>query len=900
MGKKNKSVLEYATVEAVCRGVPVYSFDNLIYVYGESPDFYKITGLQDGSAHKPEKIKLKKVWEITNNFVGVCHEMTPRTRLNDSQPYLPIHLIDGDPETIWASFECFAPDARPEWIRLDLPSEKTVTTVELHCNKKYMGKDYGSAYRPQWHFGDALPKDLSVAVSRDAWHWDTVFSCEGMPVYEPADGESMPGAEIRSACPRARGFYIGTQDDPEGLRIEFEEPVAAKQVLITANDFVKTGYEGYMFSISGVGVFDAEGANVALVSMGTGVTVSSVSDAHYTDRRAANSLWGPLQYDLGNKWTKAGSDNGSPMWCFTEHEKGVLRIDEGFDRAAAEAVENGMKLILTLDFKGNWIYENPPKKTVWNEARYREINDSYLGGVAAVDDNPEMFEGYLRYVRYMAGHFKGRAEYFEIGNEWNGGWNDNLDRYKNVFFEPAYDVIKEAAPGAKIMLCSTAGFLEEEILRCISPGICVKDGKMEVHGRMLAIAKGVSGSGYSLCAEVSCGVATGFIFGFNAGWSANGGILAAVYDPTSKTAYFLEEENVYIMETGIFSRLARRNETHADAGFEIRMKAEIKGGVLSFEVADLNGGERFTARYEPKQAPAGGGAGLIQSSRNGMCGYSNFTAVDPSGNVLFSDGFSDLHASRENWKLYLNHWDDGTKPAAARRVDAIGWHPGDFPGKNYFDKVRNFREECREAGFAGEFFCNEVYAGAAYPPGPAPDNSNQFRLSDMREAKYLARSIAGHGCLNIEAGPCHVHFTGFPHPQALCRTTAPSQAAVPVQPKPSYYALRNIATISDGFYEADFPVLVNGETVLAFTCKNGDGKIMICAWADVNLTDENYSVKTDFTLPDVRRANAVAYDSMNGISQRFETRESNGGTYIAGVHVRDYPVYIILDADKTV
>ena len=312
--------------------------------------------------------------------------MTPRTKRNDSQPFLPVHLIDGDPDTIWSSFECFGEDTREEWIRIDLPVESLIAEIKLTCKKRYMNKDKGGHfYKPQWHFGNSLPKEISFKVSKDAWHWDTVYGSDDI---------------YPSGC------TTGDPQDPDGVVIILNEPVLAKQILISGNNFSKIGYEGYMFSISGVEVINPDGRNLALISNGAGVTVSSTSDAHNSDRFSANSLWGPLQYDIGNKWSKIGSDNGSLMWCFTEHEKGVLKVDEDADKAVTEAANNGINILLTIDFKGNWIYENPPKKTNWFEARFKELNESYLCGIGLATDNGEMYEGYLRYVKYMAEHFK--------------------------------------------------------------------------------------------------------------------------------------------------------------------------------------------------------------------------------------------------------------------------------------------------------------------------------------------------------------------------------------------------------------------------------------------------------------------------------------------------------------
>ena len=42
---------DYATVEAICDGVPVYSFDNIVYVYGQSPDLLPALAMQEGNTH---------------------------------------------------------------------------------------------------------------------------------------------------------------------------------------------------------------------------------------------------------------------------------------------------------------------------------------------------------------------------------------------------------------------------------------------------------------------------------------------------------------------------------------------------------------------------------------------------------------------------------------------------------------------------------------------------------------------------------------------------------------------------------------------------------------------------------------------------------------------------------
>ncbi|MCL1793793.1 MAG: discoidin domain-containing protein [Oscillospiraceae bacterium] len=677
--KSKPSIEDYATIEAISEGAPVYSFNNLIYIYGQSPDFYPDAAYQSGNTNSVSKIKLKKTWEIKNNYMGFCHEMTPRTKYNDSQPFLPVHLIDGDPDTIWASFECFAPDAREEWIRIDLPVESLVSQIKIICKKRFMNKDKSGHYRPYWDFGNALPGETAFKISRDAWHWEEIYKHDDI------------------------------SGDPDEITAVLDKPAFAKQILITGKNFSKNGYEGYMFSISGVEVLSPEGRNLALVSNGAGVTVSSTSDAHNSDRHSANSLWGPLQYDIGNKWTKVGSDNGSSMWCFTEHEKGVLKIDEDLDAAITEAVNNGINVMMTLDFKGNWVYESRYKKPDWTQARFKELCDSYLGGVPTVDENPEMFEGYLKWVEYMVVHFKDRVKYFEISNEWNC-WNQQqepspLEWYKNIIFKPTLDLIKRIAPDVKIALGAPAGFDTEAILSCLKDGI-------------------------------------------------------------------------------------------------------------------------------------------------------------------------------------------------AEKIDGVGWHAADFPNNEYFDKVRAFRTECEKLGFKGEYFVNEIYAGAAYPPGPV--EGNIFRMTDMEEAKYYIKTMVGYACLNIESGPCHVHFTGFPHPQSVCRTTVPSQYIAPSQPKPSYYAIRNASTIMDDFYEADFPAEFlnenNNPEIVKFTLESGDkSKFMVAAFLSVPVSDKVTEHKTTLTVRVANLQSASVIDVFNGTVHELNIKTNGGTVVIDDIFIKDYPLFFVLN-----
>jgi len=141
-----------------------------------------------------------------------------------------------------------------------------------------------------------------------------------------------------------------------------------------------------------------------------------------------------------------------------------------------------------------------------------------------------------------------------------------------------------------------------------------------------------------------------------------------------------------------------------------------------------------------------------------------------------------------------------------------------------------------------------------------------------------------------------VHFTGFPHPQALCRTTWPSQLGAPSQPKPSYYGIRNIATAMDDFYEAAFPVVFSNQAdILHFSLESGDKKQrMVALWAQTPWADEITERFTDVILPEIQCGKAWVVDTFNGTEQELEVAHENGGTILRGMRIKDYPALIRL------
>src|ERR1700730_2621354 len=56
---EHPSFENYATIEASSNGSPVYSFGNIAYLYGVSPDFYPDAELQAANSNQVVKIRPK-------------------------------------------------------------------------------------------------------------------------------------------------------------------------------------------------------------------------------------------------------------------------------------------------------------------------------------------------------------------------------------------------------------------------------------------------------------------------------------------------------------------------------------------------------------------------------------------------------------------------------------------------------------------------------------------------------------------------------------------------------------------------------------------------------------------------------------------------------------------------
>ncbi|NLE46167.1 MAG: discoidin domain-containing protein, partial [Chloroflexi bacterium] len=426
------SIDDYATVEATCAGVPVYAF-GYTYVYGQSPDLDPGVVLQRGNDRPWTKIKPKKSWEISNSKLGSTPAREPKTAANDDQPLLCVHLIDGDAGTVWCSRGQVQPTVEPVWIRIDLPVESRISAVTLVPHETGLGpsEDNTLAGMDGVRAGQAFPKSLTIRVSRDAWHWETVYE--------------------------NRNLASPLEMTPQVFRFE---PRLVKQVWIVAEDVPRVLNLGHCMSIAQVEVRDESGADLALISRGAAVTVSSTHTGYGMDRFTQDMLW-PIQYDLGYKWARVGYDMGVFLWSYVEREKGRLEVDPRADEAVSEAVQNGLNIIMCLD-KGNWLYAPQPKK----KDRTRDLMETYYDRPPEPIVDPAYLQGYLNYVRYMVRHFKDRIRYFEIMNE----WCLSVEQYCELA-KATIPVIREEYPEARVLAMSPGGFDRDFIISYLKQGL---------------------------------------------------------------------------------------------------------------------------------------------------------------------------------------------------------------------------------------------------------------------------------------------------------------------------------------------------------------------------------------------------------------------------------------------
>jgi len=428
-------------------GVKVRAYGDL-YVNDVSPDFLDENTrgggghhIQIGNMNPRPKIRPLKSSQIGHNYFGTTPPRVPRTAHTDRQFFLPINLIDGSARTNWVSRGQGQAGIEPEWIRFDLPYAKVIDEIDLMAvtealpERGIFGFGPDPKYMKVYRYDDPWPQKLTIKMSLDAWHWETVYETNDLKA--PGLGETLT---IPVPSRLAKQIWIIGENFGSYVQGPFNEFWGRCWGLseVKAHQLNKVGHQ-------------VTKINHLPATKGVAVTTSSTHYG-YQGRHQELKDWWPLHYDIGLKWLRVAFWTSVLQWHYVEQEKGVYTIDPLADATITEAAQNKVNVVMGLMY-GNWLYTDTPKDNF--EARVEPLPFD----PAPPPRKEEHVQGYLNFVRFMVSHFKGRVHTWEVWNEplhgnrrygWGPG-KEAEDKYIEIV-KRAIPIIREEDPGAKILV----------------------------------------------------------------------------------------------------------------------------------------------------------------------------------------------------------------------------------------------------------------------------------------------------------------------------------------------------------------------------------------------------------------------------------------------------------------
>jgi len=168
--------------------------------------------------------------------------------------------------------------------------------------------------------------------------------------------------------------------------------------------------------------------------------------------------WWTRMFDAGVSWIRIGQyENTSDYtsWDWIEQKRGVLAVPDGLDDYVDSLVDNGVKVQVQLLY-GNPMYTSLAGKlpdAIVPEPGSFHNPDRSLYSAFWPPKTPEQIAAFIKYVRFMVGHFRGRIRYYALWNEQDiDYWNPqpNAEEYGRLLkaFVPA---VHGADPEAKVI-----------------------------------------------------------------------------------------------------------------------------------------------------------------------------------------------------------------------------------------------------------------------------------------------------------------------------------------------------------------------------------------------------------------------------------------------------------------
>ncbi len=177
-----------------------------------------------------------------------------------------------------------------------------------------------------------------------------------------------------------------------------------------------------------------------------------------------NRWWWTRMFDAGVNFIRIGQyENSSDYtsWEWVERKRGEYSVVPELDDYVDSLVENGVHIEIQLLY-GNPLYTSPsgrPLTSTEPEPGSFHNPDRSLYSVFWPPKTAEQITAFTKYVSWMANHFRGRVEYYEIWNEPNiDYWNPvpSPEEYGRLFKASAA-AIRSADPKAKTVFGGLAG-----------------------------------------------------------------------------------------------------------------------------------------------------------------------------------------------------------------------------------------------------------------------------------------------------------------------------------------------------------------------------------------------------------------------------------------------------------
>jgi len=196
--------------------------------------------------------------------------------------------------------------------------------------------------------------------------------------------------------------------------------------------------------------------------------------------------WTPI-FDAGVKWVRIGQyENSSEQisWDWVEQTPGHFAVPQGAEEAVRSLVDNGVSIEAELQYSNPLYAEDPSKRPARVTLPPPGIgqNDQPVNPIFLAPKTDEQVEAFLRYVRFMVGHYKGRINHWELWNEENiNYWRPNLEKtekakwYGRVLCGFA-DAVHSTNPDAKVLF----GGVADTDLAFVKPALQGCPGKIDI------------------------------------------------------------------------------------------------------------------------------------------------------------------------------------------------------------------------------------------------------------------------------------------------------------------------------------------------------------------------------------------------------------------------------------